>query len=583
MNERQETLLLFSLGPVQKFIAAARKTEDLWSGSFLLSYLTGTAIRTVQTAAGDEGIIVSLVYPGSQSIDGASLSDIAILPNRFIIRIKQGESVAAGLAEIAVEAVRKEIMNLGEYAIHSVFSNITDKNEMTKIMEQQIGSLLETYWVLEPMKDESDYHRARSQAEKRMAAIKNCRPYNPYRQNGLVCTLCGEQTALTEHSISASDNYGQMKTNLINTWSKRRTEFKGLVDSLKEDELEGRIKDNEGLCSVCLTKRLARQYFREVDTAGSRDSFGPFPSIRDIADLSGYYAVIMMDGDDMGKWISGVKAGLTEIDIAYQQRLSNNLESFAHQLVPPEVKKSGGELIYAGGDDVLAFLPQREILTLVKSLRLGFGTYLTADMKVGDAEATASMGIVIAHEKAPLSMVLNYTREMEGKAKSYTHPLTGKEKDAIGLALITHSGEIREAVLPFSLTGKQYKGSPDECLISSLDSVLEMVENDLSIQFGGKFADAFLPLMGSDYKKLNKIEVLQDESLNRHLIKTELKRVMRRSIKEGRKIDDLERKTEKLMQLYDVSESLLQFVHLLEICRFLRSKKRIVDEGGKAI
>ena len=32
---KQEHLLLFSIGPVQSFIASARKTEDLWAGSYL--------------------------------------------------------------------------------------------------------------------------------------------------------------------------------------------------------------------------------------------------------------------------------------------------------------------------------------------------------------------------------------------------------------------------------------------------------------------------------------------------------------------------------------------------------------------
>ena len=34
-------LLLFQLGPVQESIAQARSTRDLWSGSYLLSWLVG--------------------------------------------------------------------------------------------------------------------------------------------------------------------------------------------------------------------------------------------------------------------------------------------------------------------------------------------------------------------------------------------------------------------------------------------------------------------------------------------------------------------------------------------------------------
>lgn len=372
MADEKQTLLVFSLGPVQSFIAAARKTEDLWSGSYLLSHLTGVAIRSIQEAAKDKGTLVFLVYPGSRSNNNNNQLDIASLPNRIILRIIHEVQVAAELAESAAKAVRQEFIKLGEYAINKVFDDTVSKTKMITMLEEQIDTLLEIYWALEPVQDERDYDRARLQAEKRMAAVKNFRPYKPYRQNGLVCTLCGEQTALTENGIKSTvNNYAQMKINLVNTWSKRSREYQGVLESLEEDKREGRIKEGEGLCSICLTKRLTRQYFKEHSSAGDKNRYGPFPSIHDIADQSGYYAVIMMDGDDMGKWVSGEKAGLEKIDIAYQQKLSSKLESFASRFVPQEVKKSKGELIYSGGDDVLAFVPQREVISLAKNLYAG--------------------------------------------------------------------------------------------------------------------------------------------------------------------------------------------------------------------
>ena len=585
MADEKQTLLVFSLGPVQSFIAAARKTEDLWSGSYLLSHLTGVAIRSIRQAAQHKGTSVFLVYPGSRFDENDNKLDTASLPNRIILRIIEENAVAAELAEIASQAVLHEFLKLGKYAINKVFDDDVNKKKMIITLEEQVNALLEIYWALEPMQGEDDYDRARSQAEERMAAVKNYRPYKPYRQSGLVCTLCGEQSALIGSNNDASiDNYGKMKANLVNTWARRNSQYKGIVDGSDEDKKEGRIKDGEGLCSICLTKRLTRQYFKEHSSSGDKNRFGSFPSIHDIADHSGYYAVIIMDGDDMGKWVSGEKAGLEKIDIAYQQQLSSKLENFASHFVPQEVKKSKGELIYTGGDDVLAFVPQREVLSLAKNLRMGFGKHMAVDIESGELKATASIGVVIAHEKAPLSMVLNYARSMEGKAKSYIHPLTGKEKDAIGLALITHSGEIREVILPFSLAGQSYSGEAGECTLSSLYNVLEMLENDLSIQFGEKFANAFLPLVGSDFKEQIKIEIFPDNtSRNRELISVELKRVMKRSIREGRKIDDLEVKIDALMKLYDVCSSLLQFIHLLEICRFLRSKEKMLSKGGGAI
>ena len=37
----------FTLGPVQGFVAQARRTRDLWAGSFLLSWLAGRAMESV--------------------------------------------------------------------------------------------------------------------------------------------------------------------------------------------------------------------------------------------------------------------------------------------------------------------------------------------------------------------------------------------------------------------------------------------------------------------------------------------------------------------------------------------------------
>lgn len=50
-------LLALSIGPVQPFIAAARKTEDLWAGSHLLSRLSWEAMRPVCEQLGPDAIL----------------------------------------------------------------------------------------------------------------------------------------------------------------------------------------------------------------------------------------------------------------------------------------------------------------------------------------------------------------------------------------------------------------------------------------------------------------------------------------------------------------------------------------------
>jgi hypothetical protein len=39
------TLLKLQIGPVQDFIAQARSTRDLWSGSYLLSWLMAAGLE----------------------------------------------------------------------------------------------------------------------------------------------------------------------------------------------------------------------------------------------------------------------------------------------------------------------------------------------------------------------------------------------------------------------------------------------------------------------------------------------------------------------------------------------------------
>ena len=76
------TLLLLSLGPVQSFIASARKTEDLWSGSYILSYMTEKAIALTQEQAEKQQLTVELIFPAAAEINLDLM--VAAFPNRLL-------------------------------------------------------------------------------------------------------------------------------------------------------------------------------------------------------------------------------------------------------------------------------------------------------------------------------------------------------------------------------------------------------------------------------------------------------------------------------------------------------------------
>lgn len=94
MNDQR--LLHFSIGPVQDFVAQARRTRDLLAGSFLLSYLSGCAMAYITEHKGK--IVFPRVHedPLVKAIRKSGLKEphvdgpwIGSLPNRFTASIPE--------------------------------------------------------------------------------------------------------------------------------------------------------------------------------------------------------------------------------------------------------------------------------------------------------------------------------------------------------------------------------------------------------------------------------------------------------------------------------------------------------------
>ncbi|MEG2075076.1 MAG: type III-B CRISPR-associated protein Cas10/Cmr2, partial [Victivallaceae bacterium] len=66
----EPAFLLFQLGPVQEFIATAKKTSDLWSGSYLLSFMMAKAMKAVSDEIGP----CSVIFP---NLCGQGVFDLA--------------------------------------------------------------------------------------------------------------------------------------------------------------------------------------------------------------------------------------------------------------------------------------------------------------------------------------------------------------------------------------------------------------------------------------------------------------------------------------------------------------------------
>jgi CRISPR-associated protein Cmr2 len=172
--EGEAALLALSIGPVQGFIAAARKMDDLWAGSHLLSRLAWEAMRPVCEALGPDAIL----FPRLRGIpqvdvwlrDRMGLPDelfaqcewmqggtdanplfSAALPNRFVAVVPASQ--ARALAEKVTVAVRSWLLETGRDVVSRLLHEAGLDAETTTPyaqLKEQLAGFPEVHWAAVP-------------------------------------------------------------------------------------------------------------------------------------------------------------------------------------------------------------------------------------------------------------------------------------------------------------------------------------------------------------------------------------------------------------------------------------------------
>lgn len=264
MNDK---VLHVTLGPVQSFVAQARRTRDLWAGSFLLSWLAGQAMVEVRRQGGD--IVFPVVDdrehptdPLIAAIEKKTLPtdlhpNIGSLPNRFKAAVP--ENFDAGRVTVAVQHAWSA---LAEAAWNAFVDSVAEKGGGTRdIWDRQIDNFWEIAWV------QGDDPGDGSDAAW-LEARKNWRAHCPEPEGGDHCTLMGDFQELSGH-IRSQDRKAQN-----DFW-----------DTLKQSVGHLELRDNERLCAIALVKRLfprlPEQVLKETIgwvPGGKPEAIGNWPS-----------------------------------------------------------------------------------------------------------------------------------------------------------------------------------------------------------------------------------------------------------------------------------------------------------------
>jgi len=155
----------------------------------------------------------------------------------------------------------------------------------------------------------------------------------------------------------------------------------------------------ERLCDFCweLREYGRRAKHIEIDKLGEN---------------SGYVGLLKADGDDMGAILSGRK--FKHFNKANTPSRLSTLSDIIHTTCEREFEKVisdyNGEIVYSGGDDLLALLPGENSLEAAKKVNLKFREAMAK-------QCTLSAGVAIFHYSLPIYAALEVGSYLLGKVK----------------------------------------------------------------------------------------------------------------------------------------------------------------------
>lgn len=492
------SIFYLTIGPVKSTIVNSRKMRDMYSGSLLLSALMTKAIEKLKSM---KNVQIIIPYLEEKALQNQKPN----VPNKVIATVSIDN-------EVEKETLGREIEGLIVNEFKSICNKVFEKCKikLSEEAEAQLERYLNIYWLFQ---DSTNYIEDYKKAIEKMQSIKKLRAFNQIDEvPGRKCSLYPDCNAVF-YKCNASGK----APSYIDKNSAREIVGDG------DKDLKYALKPGESLCAFAFTKRMLHliddiydPQFTSVKSmllksricnfqncseivmeilfglyAGNEPSEGEY-SQNEINEaknsfekyksqkITPYYAVVKLDGDNMGDAYNQC------CSIEDQTNLSEKTSKFASAAKEIALNNKG-QCIYAGGEDILMFLPIDTLFSAIKDLSEKYSEL------IGEKH-TFSAGIVIAHYHQPLKYVMTKVYEAEKASKIYR-----AEKNAFAMYLIKRSGESVEIVNGFEnkvhnflIIGKVAKLLCDKgfshSYIYNLKDNLERLVNRNSDN-GGSFSD----------------------------------------------------------------------------------------------
>lgn len=262
-----QSLFLVTLGPVQDFIASARRTRDLHFGSWFLSEISRAAAYEIGVQQKE-----TLIFPAPENLKSLDPKQPFNVANRILASIEQEPK---DLATHVREAVFRRLYEIRDEAYKDI-NHLPDKKLSNAYA--QIDDLVELVWVALPLANEQQYHRVRSQLESLLAARKNTHAFVPVKWGEGVpkSSLDGHlESVIPETEYPQSDANAARRQDILEKLY-RRYKVAGLgerlsgVDLLKrfgktETDSEAHFPSTSHIAMLPFLKRM-----EQIDEPGTR-------------------------------------------------------------------------------------------------------------------------------------------------------------------------------------------------------------------------------------------------------------------------------------------------------------------------
>jgi CRISPR-associated protein Cmr2 len=462
----------------------------LWFGSFLLSELSKAAAHAV--AQSPNVGVQHLIFPSPESAEmlepakGDDDSPKLAVANVILAELPEGTDTC-DIAKRAHEAVESRWQVFATQARQVVASHAGVLRK--DLWSSQLRDAIEFYAAWTPIAP-GQYGKARARVMRLLAGRKACRDFIQPKGDEAIRRVPkssldgrretvlqenippevrqklylnkGEQlcaVGLTKRLAEGKQPYPSVSRIAADPW------LRGVVLAAKDDE---KVRDAFDELRRCCSTKPIKDYLVELDqdrfpqykdfpyegTCLFRNRFedwrsetGSKMTIDDqrallnaleefkslgLGQPKPYLGILVADGDHIGQLLSQLKQSEEHRDF------SRALAGFSEK-AKDAIVKHRGVCVFAGGDDVLAFVPVDQCLYCARELHNEFAEQLKRGLPKKAKIPTLSVGIAIGHCLEPLEDLRDYGKQAEKMAKDAT---LDRQSDEFGkrngLAVMVH-------------------------------------------------------------------------------------------------------------------------------------------------